>query len=102
MREVQIQLHKIGFTAKFSATNRYLSASESVSFFVESVSFFVVLIFLQETRKCAPCQRQNSRCTVRNHKRGPSVWSRVTRVACRSQNREEYARPANINKLMVN
>lgn len=34
MREVQIQLHKIGFTAKFSATNRYLSASESVSFFV--------------------------------------------------------------------
>jgi hypothetical protein len=95
MREVQIQLHKIGFTAKFSATNRYLSASESVS-------FFVVLIFLQETRKCAPCQRQNSRCTVRNHKRGPSVWSRVTRVACRSQNREEYARPANINKLMVN
>jgi len=27
MREVQIQLHKIGFTAKFSATNRYLSAS---------------------------------------------------------------------------
>jgi hypothetical protein len=95
MREVQIQLHKIGFTAKFSATNRYLSASESVS-------FFVVLIFLQETRKCAPCQRQNSRCTVRDHKRGPSVWSRVTRVACRSQNREEYARPANINKLMVN
>ena len=95
MREVQIQLHKIGFTAKFSATNRYLSASESVS-------FFVVLIFLQETRKCAPCQRQNSRCTVRDHKRGQSVWSRVTVVACRSQNREEYARPANINKLIVN
>ena len=95
MREVQIQLHKIGFTAKFSATNRYLSASESVS-------FFVVLIFLQETRKCAPCQRQNSRCTVRDHKRGPSVWSCLTRVACRSQNREEHARPANINKLMVN
>ncbi len=95
MREVQIQLHKIGFTAKFSATNRYLSASESVS-------FFVMLILLQETRKCAPCQRQNSRCTVRDHKGGPSVWSRVTRVACRSQNREEYARPANINTLIVN
>jgi len=89
MREVQTQLKEIGFTAKFSATNRYPSACEFVS-------PFAVLIILQETRKCAARQRQHSCGTVRHHKRGPRIWTCFTRAACRSQNCEENARSANI------